>query len=299
MSKKFIKLIRHEDSHQILPLIEKHPNAFLLLTVIALRARRTLDPVNGLDVGQCYLGDYRHYGMTEQKYRTAKKHLEKLKIVTFQATNKGTIAKIVTSDIYDINGDQDNDQSNDHVTTRQRPSNDQVTTNIECNNVIMKKWEEPPTASPTATQPRPGATDFLNFLKSKGTVVDQRNIQAWSAVWSEILARCQQPLGVLSWAANTPDALKYIRIKEPRFFLSDTWQPLTTAWIEADKPVTSVPKTDEERRRDVERDKRATASAEKQFQDMIEQMRASQAAEAKKRAEIDEIMKQNAAGVTQ
>ena len=120
----FVKLIRSEDAEALLI---KYPNAFLLLTQIALRARREPNKILGLDVGECVIGDFSNCGLTEQKYRTAKKLLEKLGIATFKATNKGTVAKLINSDIYDINVGMDNEQANEQVTNKQRTSNEQVT----------------------------------------------------------------------------------------------------------------------------------------------------------------------------
>ena len=56
--------------------------------------------------------------MSEQNYRTAKKQLEEFGLITTQATNKGTIATICSTDIYDINLDENAEASND-------PANDQ------------------------------------------------------------------------------------------------------------------------------------------------------------------------------
>jgi hypothetical protein len=118
MSKPFVKLIRSTDATD---LIDQHPNAFLLLTVIALRARRTPNFIKGLDVCECFVGDHRNYGMSEQQYRTAKRTLEGIGLATFCPTNKGTVAKINNSDIYDINVNM----GNEPVTDKQRASNGQ------------------------------------------------------------------------------------------------------------------------------------------------------------------------------
>lgn len=91
----FVKLIRGEMAEDLL---EKHPNAFLLLSLIAIRARRTPNMIKNLDICECQIGDFRSCGLTEQKYRTAKKVLENLGIVTFQPTRYGTVAKIVNTE---------------------------------------------------------------------------------------------------------------------------------------------------------------------------------------------------------
>jgi hypothetical protein len=113
----FIKLNRSQDS---LELVKDH-NAFILLSVIALRARRK-DTFNldNLEPGEALLGDFRKYGLTEQKYRTAKMKLEKWNFATFRATNRGTIAKLLDSSVYDINVGTNNGQNNVQATDKQR-----------------------------------------------------------------------------------------------------------------------------------------------------------------------------------
>ena len=68
-------------------------------------------------------------GLTQQEYRTAKNLLEKLGLVTFRGTNRGTIAKLIDYTIFDINAAIDNEPQNNLATNRHPPSNDQVTTN--------------------------------------------------------------------------------------------------------------------------------------------------------------------------
>ena len=60
-------------------IINKNPHAFVLLFFIAVRAWRGpgVSP-RDCDIGEALIGDYSNMGMTEQKYRTAKKHLEKM-----------------------------------------------------------------------------------------------------------------------------------------------------------------------------------------------------------------------------
>jgi|GEM_PF-1135091 len=139
--KTYVKLIRGEITDDLL---RYHPNAFLLLSVIALRARRTPNMIKNLDVCECQIGDYKSCGLTEQKYRTAKKVLESNGLVTFQPTRKGTVAKITNTDIYDINTCQGNGQGNATATDGQRTGNEQVTTNKNVKKEKNEKKETPP-----------------------------------------------------------------------------------------------------------------------------------------------------------
>jgi hypothetical protein len=116
----FLKLMKNKESMEILT---NAPNAFLLLTQIALRAKRTNDfNVHGLTIGQALVGDYQSIGLTEQRYRTAKAQLQSWGFVTFKGTNKGTIANLINSRVFDINEEGKR-------RAKRRPSDEQETTN--------------------------------------------------------------------------------------------------------------------------------------------------------------------------
>ena len=122
----FIKLYRSDITNELM----KDTSAFMLLTQIALRARRTdVFNVENLKPGEALIGDYKNIGLSRQNYRTALKKLEKWKIITTKSTNNGTIATICNSDIYDINIWKGNQQANHQVTNGQPPTNQRLTTN--------------------------------------------------------------------------------------------------------------------------------------------------------------------------
>ncbi len=80
------------------------PNAFALLTLIALRARRTgTFSVYDLELRQALIGDYASCGLTRKQYRCAMTRLKRYGLADFKATSKGTIATLLTDEIYDIN----------------------------------------------------------------------------------------------------------------------------------------------------------------------------------------------------
>ncbi len=133
MSDHFLQLVRSEETEFLL---EHHPNAFLLLTLIAKRARRKAGHPDGLKPGQCYIGDYRKAGIqTRQKYRTALDFLimrATIKIVetcrtrkksTTGTTTVGTLVELLSSTVYDINLESNNHQHNHRATTEQPPNN--------------------------------------------------------------------------------------------------------------------------------------------------------------------------------
>jgi hypothetical protein len=125
----WFKAYRTEDAFELLLL---NKNAFILLWVIHHRARWT-DGFNrhGLKRGEAMLGDYEHYDMSEQEYRTAKKHLLKHGFATFRRTNKGTIATPLKAGVFGLGEATSNAPSNGRSTNGKRTDPDPGTTNLE------------------------------------------------------------------------------------------------------------------------------------------------------------------------
>ena len=99
-------------------ILNKNPHAFVLLFFIAVRAWRgpRVSP-RDCEIGEALIGDYSKMGMTEQKYRTAKKHLEKMGFITTKSTNKGTVAKLINTELFDPNFELGNEQINGQITS--------------------------------------------------------------------------------------------------------------------------------------------------------------------------------------
>lgn len=122
MSSGFLMLKRGPETLELL----KDGDAFLLLTQIAYRARRSADGVNpyNLAAGEAMLGDYHNCGLSERRARTAKAKLAKWGLATFRATNRGTIAKLCNSAVFDANIEP-RDEQNDRPATSQRQAKDE------------------------------------------------------------------------------------------------------------------------------------------------------------------------------
>jgi hypothetical protein len=118
----FIKYIRSEEAVNL----HSNKNANHLLCIIAFRASRKGNPVLGVKPGEAFIGDFKKIGLTHREYRTAISNLVKWGYITTTTTNKGTIAKLCNSKVYDINSDQ-----TDKQTTNQRQTNDKQTTTIK------------------------------------------------------------------------------------------------------------------------------------------------------------------------
>jgi hypothetical protein len=112
----------------------KKPWAFLLLGLIAQRARRTSGHIDGLEIGQALIGDYESIGATRGQYREAVKFLVQQKYINkfLETTNfkktannaaiRGTIVSLCDSRIWNINL-EDNNQQNNLATTNKQPTN--------------------------------------------------------------------------------------------------------------------------------------------------------------------------------
>lgn len=125
----FIKINRESQTTEWI--IRKRPTAFLLLTLVAKRAKRSGSyPDKYLEIGEAEIGDYKTYGVTEQVYRSDKKFLEINGQITTRTTSKGTIAKLISNAVFDIN----EDKLTDKLTGNQRATNEQLTTNKNIKN---------------------------------------------------------------------------------------------------------------------------------------------------------------------
>lgn len=131
MSQRFIKYIPSEKATW---LRENYPNAFLLLMLIAERARRENGHPDGLIIGDAILGDPKKAGLSRQKYRTAIEKLEEfgfIKIIsngkqfflreksTIRITINSYLVNLCNSEIWDINSNDTNQQNNQRATNEQ------------------------------------------------------------------------------------------------------------------------------------------------------------------------------------
>ncbi len=121
MNHGFIKLQRSPETWELL----QDKNAFILLTVIALRARRTDEfNLHNLQSGEALVGDHARYGLTEGEYRCAKQRLQQWGLASFAGTTRGTAAKLFDAKIYDINEVPPEQTENGRTTDGQRTKYD-------------------------------------------------------------------------------------------------------------------------------------------------------------------------------
>ena len=151
----FIKV----DRTNALELLLADPDAFLILSVIALRALRKDSKYNSYNLkpGQAFIGDYKKFSLTRQRYRDALERIQqRYCLATFEGTNKGTIATLTSTDVFDINIQDGNHQKNQQGTrkgtNREPTENQQRTTKEEEKNVRSKEKEEDITSPPATVE---------------------------------------------------------------------------------------------------------------------------------------------------
>lgn len=140
----YVKFVRSQESLELL----RDPKAFALLAFIAFRARwRSGLGVDGVQLGEAMIGDFRYAGMTRGEYREATKRLHKYHLATFRTTNRGTFAKLANAKVFDLNaprGEGPGSQPDDQRTASQQPTDNQPTTNEQplTKKGIRKEGEE-------------------------------------------------------------------------------------------------------------------------------------------------------------
>lgn len=160
-------------SRETLELLKK-PDAFMLLTQIAIRAKRTDDfTIHNLEIGEALIGDFRNIGLTQRRYRTAKNDIQKYKLATFKATNKGTVAKLTNSSIYNINIeniDKQSDKTETSKATRQRRltinKRNKEDNNINIDDQFEKFWQEYKSIHTSKGNKQEAKEKFIKALKT-------------------------------------------------------------------------------------------------------------------------------------
>lgn len=230
MSESFVRSIRSPESFF---LACKHPNAFVLLHFIAHRARRENGNPDGLKIGQCHIGDYKEYGLTEKEYRTAKKILVQrnhIKIIETcrsrkkekdhslyfdsqnvkkEATERatvsttiGTLVELCSSTVYDINPDLNNqqkgDRNDDRGATEGRPKGDEQ-------EGIRRFISNDINQEDARRAERPRSKDSLSFDFEKWEFIGfgEKDLADWKAMYPHIDVPTEI-IKSISWLKSNP-----------------------------------------------------------------------------------------------
>lgn len=225
MSQGFIKLFREK----AIELLTSDPKAFLLLSCIALRARRTDANYSELKANQAFIGDNENAGLSKQEYRNAKKRLARYNLAVFKPTNKGTIATLSSAAVYDINAEETSSEqpSNSPKENRsnqppknpskaiqeptnihQKTLNEPLTRKEECKKAIMKE-NPPPHLSHSFKEPK-ALEDWKRMMISLGWTE-----QEFNEAWKRYLL---QPRGsiknVRKWLETVMQSIRDSEVKE-------------------------------------------------------------------------------------
>ena len=159
-------------------MLEHQHDALILVTLIAKRARRSVVVNDGIQIGESKIGDYWKCGLTRQRYRSTINFLTANQIITIRTTNKGTIAKLCDTRVYDINTELDNHQNNPQITNKQPTDNQQITTNKKEEEGRRRKEEDIDIriSHPLSGDSVPRAEDDL-FTMANVVGVDSRTIR--------------------------------------------------------------------------------------------------------------------------
>jgi hypothetical protein len=224
MSNRFIKFIPSEEA---LYLVRKHCKAFALLTFIAERARRENGHSDGLEIGQCYVGDWENMGLTRQEYRTALKTLVTRKYIkiletcrtrqksTTGATTVGTLVSLCSSSVYDINSDESNHRCNHRPTTGQPP------TNHKEEGIRKKKKEEEENTIAQSAAPLRKKIDslFFDFEKGQFVGITDLDFASWRSIYVHIDVNVEIAKAV-NWLKSNPSKAH-----------KKLWRKFLTGWL--------------------------------------------------------------------
>ena len=113
-------------SNEFRYLMKHQPNAFLLLCLIASRARyHDKKGDDSLQINEAYIGDHESCSLTRAKYRTALKVLERRDHIITRRVRRGFIAKLISKDVFEAASE---------VTSKSTNINEGKTTNIKSHN---------------------------------------------------------------------------------------------------------------------------------------------------------------------
>lgn len=204
-NKYFIKFVEH--SPEFYELIKQRPTAFVLLALIVDRARKTPLAINdGIEIGEAYIGDYKEYGATRQSYRTDVDYLVNYKIITIKITNRGTIAKIVNTSIFDIS----RNLSTNKLTNNQPTTNQQATTKQEV---------------------RSKNKDIINTSSDVKKQTRQNNYATSDSITPQVLAEIAKKHSILEKEINEVfDDLKY-KVEKGEYRKPKDWKRTLDKWV--------------------------------------------------------------------
>lgn len=228
MSERFIKFI---PSDEMRFLLRNFPNAFILLTCIAERARQENGYPDGLIIGDALIGSADlEPGLSRQNFRTAINKLVELKHVeiiangksflkrqksTIKVTIKGLLVNLISTTIYNINTNQTNQRANQRLTNDQPTANHkQERIDTTSKDVVKKEIAQP--AAPLHS--KDSLTFNFNIWQFEG-IQDQDRLD-----WKKLYPHIEQDLELtkcVNWLKSNPSKNK-----------KTLWRKFLTGWFQ-------------------------------------------------------------------
>ena len=174
-------------------LMANHPNAYLLLNLVALRAQRTPNAPSGLVIGEALIGDYESTGSTRQQYRTALATLVRMKYLTISETCRtrkksatatttvGTKVKLLNSEIWNINPETTNHPINHRPTTDQPPTNHEQESKLSISSISHTTM-----SSSQAQSTKVPEKIFFDWEEMKLKGIESSDIETWKATFTHV-----------------------------------------------------------------------------------------------------------------
>lgn len=169
-------------------LMANHPNAYLLLNLVALRAQRTPNSPSGLIIGEAFIGDYESIGATRGQYRAALKVLTRMKYLTISETCRnrkkattvtttvGTKVRLLNSDIWNINPEVNNHRNDHRATTERPPSDHEQESKLSISSISHTTM-----ANTSDSQARPTKLEkiYFDWVQKKLVGIEPSDLQQW------------------------------------------------------------------------------------------------------------------------
>jgi hypothetical protein len=177
----FFKILRTKQTLELM----KDPKAWTLFSLIAYRAKRTNEAsIYGLKIGEALIGDYKSCGLSEKEYRNAKKRLAKMGLAVFKGANKGTVATLINTDIFDINAEDGGEQKGGQGASKGRTRGGQGASKKKEKNEKKEKSEE---VKSQDARPAPHEAGGLSVKKDKEPMPDYvKNVLRLKTIPKEI-----------------------------------------------------------------------------------------------------------------
>ena len=226
MSERFIKLIPSEESNWLLL---NHGNAFLVLTLIATRARRLNGHPDGLIAGDAIISASDLSSLSRQNFRTALDKLVEfgyIKIIsngkrffesrksTIKLTIKSMLVNLLKSTIYDINSESNNQQINQQLTNSQPTANHkQERRRRDIPKDISQEDAQP------AKPPRTKDPLIFNMEKLEFEGITAKDLADWKDMYPHLDIRVEI-LKATQWLINNPSKSK-----------KKLWRKYLTGWL--------------------------------------------------------------------